>query len=270
MEKRQKHSLVKTGFFLEGRFTRLENYRITFVLGAILILFIGITAVYGCSKSYETIHEAAECLEVSHDDDYVYSPPADSPSEKRYFLWEGPLVKKEGSVYIVWYSTLFGQPLNRGFAFKDVKQKFNELIIDRNVAVVGKYVDNYEVTLTTGEIKSIPLLVDCYVQAGDYVRQPTKKEREAAEKGNALAKEDLNRAYKAAIEYIDSTPQKAYHYYDTHITMEALRKHGFEPSEGVNFVPINVMYDNSWSLKAWHKDGNKRYKMKADGIIKEE
>jgi hypothetical protein len=55
----------------------------------------------------------------------------------------------------------------KGFAFTKIQKNFSEKIQQNKIyTVVGKYIDNIEISLISGQKKTIPILSECYVEAG--------------------------------------------------------------------------------------------------------
>jgi hypothetical protein len=108
-----------------------------------------------------TIDDAVILTNASNNSRYTISPIYDGPSadQKQYFLWSGILTNKFGDIYISW-----DPEFEKGFAFHKIKKSLGEdLAQNAPVAVVGKYIGNYEIQLVIGTKKLIPLLEDCYV-----------------------------------------------------------------------------------------------------------
>ena len=87
------------------------------------------------------------------------SPLADGPKGKaRYYHWLGILAYSKDGTYICW------NPKHRqGFAFANVKKVDRNMRMNAPVRVIGRYTHNTQITLTNGEKRKIPILVDCYV-----------------------------------------------------------------------------------------------------------
>jgi len=130
-------------------------------------------------KSPKTLNDYALLYNSSTDDSYTSTPLIDGPSKERYYEWSGNLTTKEDGLYIVWnvnynpiiaeanasQNVMYIDPVSsRGFAFKDIKRKFDELRQGGAVTVIGKYTSNTTITLANGEKKLIPVLTDCYVK----------------------------------------------------------------------------------------------------------
>jgi len=108
-----------------------------------------------------TIDDAVIFTDASENSRYTVSPIYDGPSanQKQYYLWSGILTNKSGDIYISW-----DPEFEKGFAFRKIKKSLGEdLAQNAPVAVVGKYVKNYEIELVNGTKKLIPLLEECYV-----------------------------------------------------------------------------------------------------------
>lgn len=107
-----------------------------------------------------TINDAAIYTNASEELRYTVTPPLNGPVNKnRYYLWQGLITNKFGDIYVSW-----DPEFERGFAFTKAKKMLGvELRQNGPVAVVGRYVSNYQVTLVIGTKRLIPLLEDCYV-----------------------------------------------------------------------------------------------------------
>ncbi len=108
-----------------------------------------------------TIDDAVIFTDASKNTRYTLYPIYDGPSanEKKYYIWSGILTNKFGDIYISW-----DPEFEKGFAFHKIKKSLGEdLAQNAPVAVVGKYIGNYEIELVLGTKKLVPLLEDCYV-----------------------------------------------------------------------------------------------------------
>lgn len=96
---------------------------------------------------------------------YLISPPLDGPTNSdQYFAWPCKIDQKAGSGYACWDTSwiMEGGDLE-AFIFKDINGKFTELLSGGIVIVVGRYVNNTEVSLVLGNKRAIPVLKDSYV-----------------------------------------------------------------------------------------------------------
>lgn len=134
-----------------------------------------INAIKSGAEEPKNIADYAILFNASSNTTYETNPPLDGPSrDDQYFLWSGTLVKKDWVTYIVWDSFQA-----KGFGFKNIKKKMGELRQDTKVRVVGRYTSNSEISLTSGETKTIPVLSDCYVSGSGPLEERKEETRES-------------------------------------------------------------------------------------------
>lgn len=138
-----------------------------------------IASIKSGEKKPQNISDYAILLNASSSSKYLSTPPLNGPSKRnQYFFWTGTVAMKDGETYIVWdvkynsmaaaANTHFGsydlETINTGgFAFKNIKKQFGELLQNGHVKVVGRYTENNEIILVSGERRIIPVLSNCYV-----------------------------------------------------------------------------------------------------------
>jgi hypothetical protein len=95
-------------------------------------------------------------LGASTDNKYTLNPPLDGPTGNQYYSWIGKVMTKQGDMYICW-----DEATGQGFAFKNIEQKFGELLQGSTIQVVGQYTENAQVSVGAVS-KMMPVLSNCY------------------------------------------------------------------------------------------------------------
>ena len=116
-------------------------------------------------RSVQTVQDVYVAYKPSFDKLYLISPPLDGPTNKdQYFAWPCKIAQKSGSGYACWDTSwiMEGGELE-AFLVKDINGKFTELLAGETVIVVGRYIQNAEVTLLFGNQRAIPVLKESYI-----------------------------------------------------------------------------------------------------------
>ena len=126
---------------------------------------------------------------ASESDEYITSPPFESPSGNEYFSWTCNLKTKKDGYYVCWSTgkriiswvkNIFsnsegsqGSSIWTGnvFVFKDIRKKFTDIQQNTSYKVVGKYSENLSVNLDPTTQKNIPVLVDVFVFKHDFLNK---------------------------------------------------------------------------------------------------
>jgi len=112
-------------------------------------------------KSYQDVYVA---LRPSKNIKYLMSPPVDGPEDSdQYFSWPCKIDQPYGSGFACWDTTYIMEGIIEAFIIYNIKEKHTEMLTGSNVIVVGRYDRNEEVTLLLGNIRSVPMLKDCYI-----------------------------------------------------------------------------------------------------------
>jgi hypothetical protein len=127
-------------------------------------------------REFKSFSEAKMGLDASENEEYKNSPPIDGPeNKKQYFAWSCKLSTKSNGMYIFWEvkenffyiedNPLFNkeQFIASGFAVKKIKKKYKNLQVNKRYSVVGRYIGNTQISLSSGESKTIPILTDVYI-----------------------------------------------------------------------------------------------------------
>lgn len=123
-----------------------------------------IVALRSGKQQVQNLQNALWKFDATTDTTYTIQAPIDGPSnKKRYYVWRGLIATKMGDLYLCWDGRI-----KQGFAFKNIKKTFLEIRQNIYVDVVGRYVDNTEITLVDGSSAVIPVLTDSYVFSAGY------------------------------------------------------------------------------------------------------
>lgn len=123
-----------------------------------------IDALRSGKQIINNLQDALWKFNANTDITYTLQASIDGPSNKKqYYAWRGLIAIKTGDLYVCWDGSI-----KQGFAFKNIKKTFVEIRQNVHVDVVGRYIDNTEITLTDGSAAVIPVLTDTYVFSTGY------------------------------------------------------------------------------------------------------